>query len=133
MQLFEKKQVHGESFLKTKELKSLLPTPYPTHYVEPSAFKLELLHQYAKKGSPIFFNEFVKAFPNFTKKLLSQAPTLVLKEIELCAYSRLHFGTQEIALYTRLSVRAIESRKYRIRKKLQLKKGDNFLLWLIEL
>jgi DNA-binding CsgD family transcriptional regulator len=100
---------------------------------ETSEEKIKILQRYAKERSPLFIQEFIKTYPKFTKNLLNRAPNLILAEVELCAYSKLRLGNQEIAFNTKTSVRSVESRKYRVRKKLKLQRHDNFLLWIMDL
>jgi DNA-binding CsgD family transcriptional regulator len=95
--------------------------------------QIKMLYRYAKERSPLFLNQFNILYPKFAKKLLKRAPNLILSEMELCAYSKLRYGNQEIAMSTGVSVRAVESRKYRVRKKLNLHRDDNFMLWIMDL
>lgn len=58
------------------------------------------------------------------------SPKLVAKEIEICAMLVLNFETKEIARFTNSTTRSVESRKYRIRKKLQLSSSEDLTLWM---
>ncbi|MNI83388.1 hypothetical protein D3C73_1401850 [compost metagenome] len=69
----------------------------------------------------------------FIKELLQLSPQLLPAELELCAYMRLNFDTKEIARACRLSVRAVESRKYRVRKKLGIDAEANLQTWMLDL
>jgi hypothetical protein len=61
-------------------------------------------------------------YPGFIKVLNTKYPGLSTNDIKLCCYIKMNQTTKEIAYWTGLSVRAIENRRYRLRKKLTLKK-----------
>ncbi|MFP3594313.1 helix-turn-helix transcriptional regulator [Chryseobacterium sp. SIMBA_038] len=78
----------------------------------------------------LFIKNFEKFFPDFFQKLNNLASdTILLSELKLCALLKLGFSTKQIAVYTNSSIKAIEGRKYRIRKKLNLSKDDDSLKW----
>ncbi|MFC7526107.1 helix-turn-helix transcriptional regulator [Parapedobacter sp. GCM10030251] len=91
------------------------------------------LVELAKGGSPAFLTEFSKRYPEVLNKLLTKAPTLIGKELELCAYLHLQFATKEVAYCTNCTVRSIENRKYRVRKKLGLSGKVDLVAWIISL
>lgn len=85
----------------------------------------------AESDSPVFLDKFQIYFPDFIPNILKINPGLISSEIHICALMRLNFDTKKIALCTNSSVRAIESRKYRIRKKLSIASDiniNNFIL-----
>tara|TARA_B100001250_G_C19811552_1_gene795933 strand:+ start:617 stop:2410 length:1794 start_codon:yes stop_codon:yes gene_type:complete len=61
-------------------------------------------------------------YPDFIEVLNTKYPSLSTNDIKLCCYIKMNQTTKEIAYWTGLSVRAIENRRYRLRKKLTLKK-----------
>ena len=87
----------------------------------------------AIKHDTLFFKTFKNIFPDFISKLYLITPTLSDNEIQLCAYLKLNFSTKEIATYSGFSVRSIESRKYRIRKKLEIPSHESLYIWMMEL
>jgi tetratricopeptide (TPR) repeat protein len=95
--------------------------------------ELKEVVQLAMNNNPGFLLKFNELEPAFCKKLLSIAPSLVATEIEFCALLRLNFETKEIARYTKCSVRAVEGKKYRIRKKLHINSETDIYLWMNEL
>jgi len=60
--------------------------------------------------------------PDFIRTLNTEYPILSTGEIKLCCYLKMNQTTKDIAQWTSLSVRAIENKRYRLRKKLALKK-----------
>jgi len=63
---------------------------------------------------------FNKTYPGFLERLANLNKSLTIPDLRLCAYLRSGQTTKEIAKMTGLSVRSIESRRYRLRKKLEL-------------
>lgn len=57
---------------------------------------------------------------DFLKILKEKFPALTPADLKLCAYLRLSLSTKEIADLLNLSVRGVESSRYRLRKKLEL-------------
>lgn len=81
---------------------------------------LSRLIDLAKNDETEFINYHSSLYSDFNNKLLKLAPDLTLTELSTCAYVCLKFSSKEIAQYTRNSIGAIETRKYRIRKKLNI-------------
>tara|TARA_A100001234_G_C12606140_1_gene377250 strand:- start:1015 stop:1437 length:423 start_codon:yes stop_codon:yes gene_type:complete len=67
-----------------------------------------------------FQKHFNKTYPGFLEQLANLNKSLTIPDLRLCAYLRAGQTTKEIANMTGLSVRSIESRRYRLRKKLDL-------------
>lgn len=89
------------------------------------------LNMLMKQNSPSFMVKFYEYFPSFLQKIneLAYIP-LNNAELEICAYSKLNFSTKDIALYRKDTVRSVENRKYRIRKKLMLSSETDFVVWI---
>ena len=64
--------------------------------------------------------QFSSAYPKFIEKLTSQYSNLRSGDIKLCCYLKMNMNTKDIAQIAGLSVRAIENKRYRLRKKLNL-------------
>ena len=64
--------------------------------------------------------QFSTAYPDFIEKLTKQFSDLRSGDIKLCCYLKMNMNTKDIAQVTGLSVRAIENKRYRLRKKLNL-------------
>lgn len=87
----------------------------------------------AKENDSTFFLAFNEIYPDFSNNLLLLSPSLTILELELCALIKLGFSTKEIAQNTKLSIRAIEGRKYRIRKKLNFTTEKEMVIYMLEL
>lgn len=74
-----------------------------------------------------FENQFEEVYPGFFKSLLNHSSALTQNDLRLCACLRLNQSTKEIALMMGVSVRTIESQKYRLKKKLNLTKKESLI------
>ncbi|RZL42911.1 MAG: hypothetical protein EOP00_23005 [Pedobacter sp.] len=87
----------------------------------------------AKNNDSAFFANFKKNHPLFIQKLMLKAPSLLGSDLILCAQLRLGFYTKDIARYTHATVRAVEGKKYRLRKKLNLHTDEDIYSWILNL
>ena len=72
-----------------------------------------------------FQKHFNKSYPGFLEQLASLNRSLTIPDLRICAYLRSGQTTKEIAHMTGLSVRSIESRRNRLRKKLNLNRDTS--------
>jgi DNA-binding CsgD family transcriptional regulator len=101
-----------------------------SHSSESKMEELKHIVELAVNNNPAFLLKFNEFDPEFNKKLLQKAPGLTAVEIEFCALLRLNFETKEIARYTKTSVRSVEGKKYRIRKKLDIPTDKDINFWM---
>ncbi|MBO9692830.1 Two component regulator three Y domain-containing protein [Chryseobacterium sp.] len=87
----------------------------------------------AETNSPVFFEKFQVFFPYFIPEILKINPNLIYSELYFCALMKLDFDTKKIAQCTNNSIRAVESKKYRIRKKLNIPSEININSYLIKI
>ncbi len=92
--------------------------------------ELKEIVQLAVSNNPAFLMKYNEFDTEFSKKLLCIAPNLVATEIEFCVLLRLNFETKEIARFTKISVRAVEGKKHRVRKKLGIPSDQDINLWM---
>ncbi|AQX12837.1 hypothetical protein KRE40_05015 [Elizabethkingia meningoseptica] len=85
----------------------------------------------AQTNDAIFIERFDLYFPNFfdTIKSVSNVP-LTLSDLYLCAMLKLNFNNKQIALYSNSTVKSVESKKYRLRKKIKIPADQDFTLWI---
>ena len=81
----------------------------------------------------LFESSFNEAHESFFKKLKAQHPDLVPNDLKLCAYLRMNMNSKEMASLLNISVRGVEIRRYRLRKKLNLEHDKNLVEFLMEL
>lgn len=81
----------------------------------------------------LFENSFNEAHENFFKKLKAQHPDLVPNDLKLCAYLRMNMSSKEMSSLLNITLRGIEIRRYRLRKKLEVPHDKNLTEFLMEL
>ena len=80
-----------------------------------------------------FQKHFNKSYPGFLEKIASINKSLTIPDLRICAYLRSGQTTKEIAQMTGLSVRSVESRRYRLRKKLDLNRDTSLLSFISDI
>ncbi|MCZ4245619.1 triple tyrosine motif-containing protein [Pedobacter punctiformis] len=81
----------------------------------------------------LFENSFNEAHESFFKKLKAQHPDLVPNDLKLCAYLRMNMSSKEMSSLLNISLRGVEIRRYRLRKKLEVPHDKNLTEFLMEL
>ncbi len=81
----------------------------------------------------MFKTAFNNADRKFLKKLKKAHPSLSPNDVRLCAYLRLNLSSKEIAPLLNISVRSVEIKRYRLRKKMNLAHEDNLVDYIIKL
>lgn len=81
-----------------------------------------------------FAVHFDEVHANFLTQLKKKYPALTAGELKLCAYLRLNLTSKEIAQLMNISLRGVETSRYRVRKKLGLSSEDKLfnLLFSVE-
>ena len=85
----------------------------------------------SEKSFESFEKQFTDVFPSFFKNLIKKHGRLTSTDLRLCAYLRMNQNSSEIAQITGASIRTIESQRYRLRKKLNLKPENDIINYLI--
>lgn len=81
----------------------------------------------------LFENSFNEAHENFFKKIKVTHPELAPNDLKLCAYLRMNMNSKEIASLLNITLRGVEIRRYRLRKKLNIEHDKNLTEFLMEL
>ena len=81
----------------------------------------------------LFKEAFNNADRKFLKKLKKAHPNLSPNDVRLCAYLRLNLSSKEIAPLFNISVRSVEIKRYRLRKKMDLSHDDNLVDYILKL
>ncbi|KRD09906.1 LuxR family transcriptional regulator [Flavobacterium sp. Root901] len=68
----------------------------------------------------VFKEAFDSADKDFLKRIKQMHPALTPNDLRLCAYLRLNLSSKEIAPMFNISVRSVEIKRYRLRKKMDL-------------
>lgn len=84
----------------------------------------------AQTNSPNFLSRFIEVYPEFYNNLISTYPDLTNADLKLCAMMKLDYSTKEISEITYSSIRTVQNRKYKLRKKFGLTSDENLNLWI---
>ncbi|SMC32382.1 tetratricopeptide repeat protein [Moheibacter sediminis] len=84
----------------------------------------------AATNSPNFLSRFIEVYPEFYNQLISEYPNLTTADLKLCALMKLDFSTKEIAEISFSSLRTVQNRKYKLRKKFGLETEENINQWI---
>ncbi len=79
-----------------------------------------------------FEHHFDQVHGDFLSRLRTQFRDLTPNEQKLCAFLRLNLNTKDIANLMGISLRGVEVARYRLRKKLDLQKGQNLSKFILE-
>lgn len=81
----------------------------------------------------LFETSFNEAHESFFKKLKASHPDLVPNDLKLCAYLHMNMSSKEMASLLNISLRGVEIRRYRLRKKLNVPHDKNLVEFFMEL
>ena len=87
----------------------------------------------AKSDINVFCIEFQKNYPTFYQSLKEKYPELNISDINFCALIKMNFEIKQISVYTNSTIRSVESRRFRIMKKMQLKSQSELYIILSKL
>ncbi|WP_143736275.1 helix-turn-helix transcriptional regulator [Moheibacter sediminis] len=86
--------------------------------------------QLAKENSSEFLIRFQEVYPHCYYKLVHLYPDLQTSEIKFCAMLYLNFSTKDIAEFTFVTPKAVQNRKNRLRKKLNISSDEDLNVWM---
>ncbi|MGX9985050.1 hypothetical protein [Soonwooa purpurea] len=119
MRLREKRKVISNSSLRIQELEGKILDN-----------NFEELINLAKKNAPEFFIIFSETYPEFVDALKKSYPQLTSSELSFCAMLYMNFSSKDIAEYTFVTLRAVQIRKNRLRKKLYIDSNIDLYQWI---
>jgi tetratricopeptide (TPR) repeat protein len=77
-----------------------------------------------------FEKHFEDVYPGFFKTLIRDSNKLTQNDLRFCAYLKMNLSTDEIAKLTSISIRTVESKKYRVKKKLKIRKDQSLTAFI---
>ncbi|MGY3054923.1 hypothetical protein ACVWYG_003132 [Pedobacter sp. UYEF25] len=81
----------------------------------------------------LFEHSFNEAHESFFIKLKKLHPALVPNDLKLCAYLHMNMSSKEMSSLLNISLRGVEIRRYRLRKKLEVPHDKNLSEFLMEI
>jgi DNA-binding CsgD family transcriptional regulator len=79
----------------------------------------------------VFKEAFDSADKDFLKKIKLAHPSLTPNDLRLCAYLRLNLSSKEVAPLLNISVRSVEIKRYRLRKKMELSHEQGLVEYIL--
>ncbi|MDW7693289.1 triple tyrosine motif-containing protein [Flammeovirgaceae bacterium SG7u.111] len=79
----------------------------------------------------MFEQSFSEVHENFLQKLEEEFTDLTPADLQLCAYLKMNLSSKEIASLLNISVRGVEIRRYRLRKKMKLDHDTNLVKFIM--
>lgn len=86
-----------------------------------------------EKNWEVFDRYFDEVHQDFLGRLKEIHPELTPNELRLSAYLRMNISTKEIAPLMNISVRGVEVSRYRLRKKLNIRREDNLTEYILKI
>jgi len=80
-----------------------------------------------------FEDAFNNADKDFLKKIKGMHTELTANDLRLCAYLRLNLSSKEIAPLLNISVKSVEVKRYRLRKKMDLPHEEGLANYIMEI
>lgn len=80
----------------------------------------------------IFERNFDLIHEHFFRNLRQRYPQLTASDLRMCALMRLNLSTKDIARFQNMTVRGVETARYRLRKKLGVEPGTNLTEFMID-
>jgi DNA-binding CsgD family transcriptional regulator len=82
---------------------------------------------------PAFFENFSFHHSDFVQNLSRNYPNLSQMEFKICCYLRAGYTNRYIVSLTGRSLRAVETARYRLRKKLSIQSHENLTIFLMKI
>ena len=79
----------------------------------------------------VFKEAFDNADKDFLKRIKLLHPLLTPNDLRICAYLRLNLSSKEIAPLLNISVRSVEIKRYRLRKKMELQHHEGLVEYIL--
>jgi len=124
MAMVRKNEVLGEIKHELDSQKNELGVRMPTKYYNRLT---RLIDQEMRNESEweAFEALYDQAHGDFFKRLKADYPALTPSDLRLCAYLRMNLSSKEIAPLLNITVRGVEERRYRLRKRMNLGSDEN--------
>lgn len=125
MMLVKKKDIFEDIRKDIIELRGLVRNDNSRRKIQKMFSKLNQ-HVIGEEYLQIFDTNFEQVHHDFFKNLKALYPDLTQRELRLCAFVKMNLTNKEISPLLNISVRGVETARYRIRKKMDIDHDDNF-------
>lgn len=112
--------------------KRMLGSQYPNKYYQKL---IDMIDNATTKGKEwdLFLSNFDLIHEHFFRNLRQRFPELTPNDLKLCALLRLNMSTKDMADMLNIGVRAVETARYRLRKKMELDSSVDLVQFLIDI
>ncbi len=132
MLLVQKRGLLSEMLIELKELKDSIKNDRLRNIIRNLTKKINLNLQ-DEEHLQVFDTNFERVHQDFFNELKSNFSDLTQKELRLCGFVKMNLSNKEIASILNISVRGVETARYRLRKKLSLSQNENTVEFLEKL
>jgi AraC family transcriptional regulator, chitin signaling transcriptional activator len=132
MLLVKKRELLSEMHEQLKGLKEIVKND-PSRQAVNDLIKKINLNLDSDEYIRVFEANFERVHQEFFNQLKANFPDLTPKELQLCAFVRMNLTNKEIAAILNLSVRGIETARYRLRKRLGMSQEQDMSQFLDKL
>lgn len=89
-------------------------------------------HLSSEEDWDVFKANFNQLHDQFFKRLKEEYPELTPGDLRLAAYLKMNLSSKEVAPLLNISLRGVENKRYRLRRKLQLEPEANLAEFLMQ-
>lgn len=130
MLLVKKRELLTDMREELKELKELAKNEKSRNLLRQLVRKIGI-HLNDEEHIHVFETNFERVHHEFFNELKAEYPDLTVKELRLCALIKMNLSNKEIAPILNISIRGVETARYRLRKRLSI--HDNMVEFLEKL
>jgi len=131
MSIIKKNELLIEIRKELDQQRKILGNQYPSYFFE-RIHSLISKNMTTNQDWKIFEELFDQAHEDFFKRLKSSYPGLTQSDLKLCAFLKLNLSSKEVAPLLNISFRGVETRRYRLRKRLGLKLDSNLVEFIMQ-
>lgn len=132
MNLIRRSEMLHELLEELDRQKAALGSQYPKKYYDKLKSMIEA-NLSSDEEWEVFQANFDLIHDGFFRILADRYPDLSPSDLKLCALLRLNMDTKEIAKMINITVRGVETRRYRLRQKLGLRQEDSLSKFLMDI
>ncbi len=125
----------NEILIEIKEELEDIKAEHNTHFPEKHYTKLKKMIENnlsSEENWFVFEENFNQVHEDFLKRLKTEYTDLTPGDLKLAAYLRMNLTSKEISPLLYISVRGVENKRYRLRKKLALHDSDNLTAFILK-
>lgn len=136
-QMRQKLEIAHQQHIIDAQQKQILEQKLQDKGKEIAAIAMDAISPNSANKDDAYWNMFRENFDlihkHYFRNLMEKYPTLTPSDLKFCAYLRLNLCTKDISQITGLSIRGVESARYRLRKKFNLSMDESLTTFLLNI